>query len=84
VPSGAAVGQTITFEFDGLRNAACECLAANYRVSPAEVSLLGLLDGGVASKILDALADWPTAIRLAEQLQKKKTEDATIPRLPGT
>jgi hypothetical protein len=39
---------------------AVECLQANYRVGPVEISLLGLLDDGDAlRRILDALVDWP-------------------------
>lgn len=50
----------IKFHFSGLNDAALMALATNYRVSKAEVALLGLFTGGCTPHILGALVDWPT------------------------
>jgi hypothetical protein len=70
-PENAEIGQTIQFDFDGLHDAAVECLAANYRLGPDEVCLLGLFDSDSARKILDALIDLPNLVALNAELQKK-------------
>jgi len=67
----AIAGDDVTFDFQNAAAAAVECLAANYRVSAVEVSLLGLLDTEAPRKVLDSLIDWPTLVRLAGELQKK-------------
>jgi hypothetical protein len=69
--ANANVGETIRFDFDGLYGAAAECLAANYRLGPDEISMLGLFDSDSARKILDALIDLPTITALREELEKK-------------
>ena len=59
---GRIEGQTIQTDFSDASafDCAVECLQANYRVGPVEISLLGLLDDGDAlRRILDALVDWP-------------------------
>jgi len=71
LPPDAKVGDTITFDFDGSNESAVECLAANYRIGPEEVSLLGIFDSDSARSILDALIDLPTVIALTNELQKK-------------
>jgi hypothetical protein len=76
VPADSAVGDMITFDFDGLHESAAECLAVNYRLGPDEISLLGLFDSESARKILDALIDMPTLVRLDEELQKKTENTA--------
>jgi hypothetical protein len=59
---------TATFDFAGLHDAAVACLAANYRVSKAEIAVLGLLTEAHAVEVLHALIDWPTI----EAFLKKK------------
>jgi len=76
IPAAAVEGQTLTMDFQGLREAAAEVLAVNYRLGPEEISLLNLFDGGCAVKILDALADWETFVALAGEMEKKT---ASIP-----
>jgi hypothetical protein len=71
----ASAGEEVSFDFQGAAAAAVECLATNYRVSAIEVSRLGLLDTDAPRKILDALIDWPTLVKLSAELQKK-TESA--------
>ena len=72
--TAGAVGDTIQFDFDGLYSTAADCLAANYRVGPDEISMLGLFDSGSARKILDALIDLPTIVKLQAELEKKTTD----------
>jgi hypothetical protein len=67
----AEVGETVRFDFDGLHASAAECLAANYRIGAEEISLLGLFDSDSARKILDALIDLPTVVKLTEEMEKK-------------
>ena len=69
--SAGEVGETITFDFDGSYAAACECLAANYRLGPDEASLLDLFDSDSARHILDALVDMPGLVALSKELEKK-------------
>jgi hypothetical protein len=68
LPEGA---KTVSFDFDGAYAAACECLAANYRLGPDEASLLGLFDSDSARNILDALIDMPGLIALSQEMEKK-------------
>jgi hypothetical protein len=67
----------IEFDFQGAAAAAVDCLAANYRVTAVEVSLLGLLDTAAPRRVLDALIDWPTLVRLSAEMQKKTTSTAS-------
>lgn len=67
----AGIGDTITFDFEGLYSSAAECLAVNYRLGPDEISLLGLFDSDSARKILDALIDVPSVVALSAELEKK-------------
>ncbi len=52
---------------------AIDVLAVNYRIGPAEASLLGILSAGISREILDALVDRPT---LEKWLEKKTAETA--------
>lgn len=61
---------TVEFSFAGGMDAALECLSVNYRISKAEVALLGLFTQTAAREILDAAIDWPTL----ERWLKKKVE----------
>lgn len=58
----------VTFDFDGLNDAAVLALGANYRVSKIEAAMLGLFDDQCVIRILDALVDWP----VIEKWLKKK------------
>jgi hypothetical protein len=71
----AAEGGEVTFDFQEAAAAAVECLTVNYRLSAVEVSMLALLDTEAPRRILDALIDWPTLVKLSSELQKK-TESA--------
>jgi hypothetical protein len=73
----AGEGAEVSFDFQGAAAAAVECLVVNYRVSAVEVSRLGILDTEAPRKILDALIDWPTLVRLSAELQKKTTSAAS-------
>lgn len=53
---------------------AVTALAINYRLGPAEVSLLGLFDTESEGEVAKALIDWPT---LEEYLKKKRDHDET-------
>lgn len=59
---------TLEIDFDVAFEAALNAIRTNYRVAQPEAVLLGLLDDAVASDVLCALIDWPTAV----ELQKKK------------
>lgn len=65
------VGETIHVAIDDPFAAAVECLAANYRVGPEEVALLGLFESNSDHRILDALVDLSSLVRLDEELKKK-------------
>ena len=66
-----AAGTDARFDFNGLYAAAAECLSANYRLGPDEITLLGLFDSDSAESILDALIDLPGLAALSAELQKK-------------
>lgn len=70
--SGTAGAAELTFDFGALNDAALLALAVNYRVSKAEIALLGLFADGVPEEILMAVIDWPTLLAW----QKKKRADA--------
>jgi hypothetical protein len=72
----ASAGEQVKFDFQGDAAAAALCLAVNYRVTSVEVSDLGLLDTDAPRKILDALIDWPTLIKLSAEMQKKTACEA--------
>jgi hypothetical protein len=72
----AEPGREVSFDFQGAAAAAVECLAVNYRVTNVEVSALGILDTEAPRKILDALIDWPTLVKLSAELQKKTACEA--------
>jgi hypothetical protein len=79
---GRIEGQTIQTDFSDASafDSAVECLQANYRVGPVEISLLGLLDDGDAlRRILDALVDWPVWLAA----QKKMTGSSDPGVSPG-
>jgi hypothetical protein len=61
---------TVVFEFSDWIDAAVTALAANYRVGPIEVDLLGLLTTETPRAILNALVDWPA---VEAYLKKKLT-----------
>jgi hypothetical protein len=61
---------------DRVHNAAAGCLAANYRLGPAEISRLGLFESDTARDVLDALVDLPTVLALGAELQKKTASPA--------
>lgn len=46
---------------------AVKALSVNYRIGPAEVDALGLFDTQVMVRVLLALVDWPTAVKLLEE-----------------
>ena len=71
IPAGSKGGESVAIRFDQPEQAAAEVLAANYRLGPAEISLLGLFESGTARRILDALVDWPTLVALVAETQKK-------------
>jgi len=73
----AIAGEEVSFDFQEAAAAAVECLAANYRLTAVEVSRLALLDTEAPRKILDALIDWPTLVRLSGELQKKTKSAAS-------
>lgn len=58
---------TVSFAFERLMESACEVLAVNYRVGPAEISMLRLLDEQTATAMLQAAVDWPTLMRWLEK-----------------
>lgn len=60
---------------DGL-NLACQGLALNYAIGPAEVSALGLLDTEAAKRVLLALVDWPSVEKLLEQGKEAAAEQS--------
>lgn len=66
-------GETIRFDFDGLHDAAVECLGANYAIGRIEAGMLGLFVTGSAVTILEALIDWPRVVEIL-----KKTIDQTL------
>jgi len=77
----------VEFTYDDEADAACVAIAANYRVSATEVSLLGLLDDTTIIGILRAMADIP----FCEEWLKKKaasigdsTEGGQPAEPPGT
>ena len=72
------IGNTVRFDFEGLHSSAAECLTANYRVGPDEISMLGLFDSESARNILDALIDMPSAIALMEELEKKTADPRPV------
>lgn len=78
-PAGAA-GELLAVELSvsDAADLACEVLAANYRITATEVSLLGLLADATPAAVLDALIDRPTRIAWA----KKKY--AAAPDSPST
>jgi len=53
-------GEAVEFDLRGSADAAVEALAANYRLSRVEASLLGLFDSSVIYRVLAALIDAPT------------------------
>ena len=53
---------TVRFDFDDAHHRAVDALAANYRLGPVEVSLLGLLTESLVVEVLDVLIDQPTLI----------------------
>jgi hypothetical protein len=57
--------------------AACTCLAANYRVGPGEVRLLGLLSTLCVHEILHTLVDWQGYLELLAAGQSKKNGPAS-------
>lgn len=63
---------SISMEFNDIVSGAVEALATNYRVSCAEVSLLGILSDRVIFEILHSLVDMPTIEAFA---RKKKAGD---------
>ncbi len=72
--------QEITFTFASLNEAAVTCLATNYRLSRAEVALLGLFNEQCTREIMLAAIDWPTA---AAWLKKKASEPDATPSAPA-
>lgn len=69
-PEGAQPG----FDFAARADAAVTALAVNYRLSPIEVSLLGLFADGIPQQILMAVVDWPT---MQKFLKKKQQDQST-------
>jgi hypothetical protein len=61
---------------------ACEALAVNYRVTPREISFLGLLTDANIIEVLRALIDWPTMV--AAIAAQKKRSDASTPATSAT
>lgn len=55
---------------------ACEALAFNYRVGPAELSMLGVLESGSFVDILNALIDYPRFVELMAVMSGKKKDDS--------
>lgn len=60
-------------------NLACQAIAVNYALGPAEISALGLIDTRAAERVLLALIDWPSA----EALARGKAEAAGLSGEPG-
>jgi len=65
----------VIFKIDDARGAAVTILAANYRVSAIEVSLLGLLNDQTRVAILDAAIDWPTIAAWVQKKTDQQTPD---------
>jgi len=72
----ATANDALQFEFDDENDAATVALAANYRIGPAEVDLLGLFDDDSVSAILCALVDRPTMEAWARRKKKASSADA--------
>jgi len=68
-------GKVIDLTIAGLADSAVSILQANYRVSAAEVSMLGLLNRDVLAHVLNAVIDMPTFAAW----QSKKAEAAGSP-----
>jgi len=60
-----------------------DALAVNYRVGPAEVALLGLLQTGIFLAVLDALNDKPTLKGLLGKKAEASGEASTSPGAEG-
>jgi hypothetical protein len=54
-------------------------IATNYRIGPAEITLLGLIDGAVIQPVIDAVRDMPTLVSLAKKAEASGEESI----LPG-
>ncbi len=76
--AGAAAAGDAALTLSDECGIAVQALAVNYRLGPAEVSLLGLLDTAVEVDVLKALIDWPAL----EALKKKRAVDGPSPT-PG-
>lgn len=74
--AGQEEGCRISFDFEGMADAAVVVLAANYRLDRAEVALLGLLEQQTPEEILNAAIDWPTFV---EEVVKKKQPSKASP-----
>lgn len=72
---GEHVQAEVTTEID----LAAHALGLNYRLGPAEISALGLLDTRTAQAVALAVIDWPTFIAL-----KKKMESEPASSAPGS
>jgi hypothetical protein len=68
-PDVDAAGELLAVEISlsDAADMACQCLAANYRVTAAEISLLGLFADATPAAVLDALIDRPTRIAWAKK-----------------
>jgi len=67
-------------DFDAETNIAALAIAANYRVGPVEISLLGLISSAVIIPVVNALLDMPS---LAELVSKKVTASGEVNISPG-
>lgn len=56
-------------EFDELMDAASCALATNYRMSPLEIGLLGLLTINHAHRVLEAVCDWDSFWQIVKKKQ---------------
>lgn len=70
----------VTFDFDGINDAALRVLQANYRIGKTEVAMLRLFNTQSVRSIMDALIDWP----VLEKLLKKKLMNESAPETSVT
>lgn len=63
---------TYALDFAPLHDSATEAIAANYNLTPAEISFLGLLSVQAALRVMQAVVDWPT---FQEWSKKKLAEE---------
>lgn len=69
-------GRIVT-RIDSCFDLACRALAVNYRLGPAEVSVLGLVTSENAADVPLALVDWPSDVELAKKAEASGGESSS-------